>query len=288
MKLYTHRITAVPEPQPVNWRENSLSDALMYSFRSTRYTRANYPASLHYHDYYEIIVFVEGAVQYMRESALCQPQRGDVIIVPPQQLHMSAIQADETLYTRHVFYLYPDALSPFGCGALTDFLAPESPHLLTLPDAEREQLLSLLARLDAALTGDARAQALARGLVLEVFYLLGQAESGATRTGAALPEHVAAIRQYIDQHVTELRSVSDVAAHFFYSREYVSRLFRRYLHTTPASYMTQRRVAASQALIASGLSLADACYQAGFGSMSAFNRAFRAVTGMTPGSWQAK
>lgn len=292
MKLLAHYISAIAKTHPeiINWRENYLNDSLFYSCRATHYDRSTYPSSLHYHDYYELVILEEGDIHYICEGDTFKPQKGDLIVIPPRRLHMSVIDADETLYKRHVFYLYPDALSAIGCDALMDFLANgNATHcLLSLPSSEKAMLLSLLSRLDCALAPAAnkKDRALSLGLVIEVFYLLSHAQADVQSVSAHLPENVLRIQRYIDDHYAEISSVSQIAAHFYYSREYVSRLFKQHFNTTVADYITKRRIATSQTLIAKGLPLSDICYQVGFGSMTAFIRSFRSVTNMTPSQYR--
>lgn len=292
MKLLAHYISAIAKtyPEIINWRENYLNDSLFYSCRATHYDRNTYPSSLHYHDYYELVILEEGDIHYICEGSTFKPQKGDLIVIPPRRLHMSSIAADETLYKRHVFYLYPDALSALGCDALTEFLSAseDSRCLLSLPAAEKAALLSLLARLDRALSPDAdkKDRALSLGLVIEIFYLLSHAQADTESASAHLPENVLRIQRYIDDHYTEISSVSQIATQFYYSREYVSRLFKQHFNTTVADYITKRRIATSQTLIAQGEPLSDVCYQVGFGSMTAFIRSFRSVTNMTPSQYR--
>ena len=115
MQLLTTYIpeAAQAKPEIINWRSNYLNQSLYYSCRETRYDRKTYPSRMHYHDYYELVVFLGGDIHYICESSACQPEYGDVILIPPHRLHMSAINAASTVYRRHVFYLYPDALP--GC-----------------------------------------------------------------------------------------------------------------------------------------------------------------------------
>ena len=58
--------------------------------------------------------------------------------------------------------------------------------------------------------------------------------------------------------------------------------------SSPGDYLLKCRVAHSQSLISQGVSLSDACYQSGFGSMSTFIRAFRTLTGRTPSQYRAE
>ena len=95
------------------------------------------------------------------------------------------------------------------------------------------------------------------------------------------------MQQYLDENFTNIQSINEVAAHFFYSREYVSRLFKRHLNTTVANYIRKRRIEKSQQLIAEGAPLLSICYQVGYDHPATFIRAFRAETGMTPSAYRA-
>ena len=101
-----------------------------------------------------------------------------------------------------------------------------------------------------------------------------------------MPENVLKIQNYIDHNFSVISSVSQVAEHFFYSREYTSRLFRKHFDTTISDYIMKRRVAESQALILRDMPMIDIAYQVGFGSLSTFIRAFRSVTNMTPSEYR--
>ena len=99
---------------------------------------------------------------------------------------------------------------------------------------------------------------------------------------ANLPTTLIEIQNYLNEHYLEITSVSDLAAHFFYTREYVSRLFRKYLNTTVAEYIIRLRVQYGCQLLKTDASMADICFEAGFQSIASFNRAFKRIIGVTP------
>ncbi len=287
VKLNTHYTTEAQRASAAGWRENDLGPSLYYAYRDTTYDRAGYPSTVHYHDYFELVVFVEGDIRYICEDESYRPLAGDIILIPPGKLHMSMLEGEATRYRRHVFYLYPDAFAAMGGGGLTTFLASPGGVQLALPPSEREGLLDLLTRLDRALAAEgAREHALGLALAMEAFYRFGEARPCARAGEDYLPESVAAIRRHIDAHFCELDSVAEVAEQLYYTREHVARLFRQYFNTTVSDYIRTRRVAYARTLIDEGVPLSEACFRAGFGNMSTFIRAFRAVTGMTPSAFQ--
>ena len=292
MKLVSHykENISTNDPQIINWRKNNLGESLYYSYRATHYSRATFPSRLHCHDYFELVIFEAGDVHYICESATYQPQTGDVLLIPPGMFHMSAIRCDKTSYKRHVFYLYPDALDAFGCSALTGFLRLQRSRLTIFSPEEqvKTELFTLLLKLDKALEleQDPSYRALAIGLVIQVFFLLNKGDFAPRQRCTPLPKTLAAIKKYIDDNFREISSANEVASHFFYSREYVSRLFRKHFNTTVCEYIKARRISYCQGLIEQGCSISEACYQSGFENMSTFIRSFRSIAGTNPSEYR--
>lgn len=292
MKLasrYKENITA-KDPQIINWRENDLSESLYYSYRTTHYNSKTFPSLLHCHDYFELVIFEEGDIHYICESDTYRPKKGDILLIPPGVFHMSVIRCDRTLYKRHVFYLYPNALDIFGCSVLTDFLKSQNNNLavLSLKAQESEEMLSLLYKLDKTLAckQNPAYTALSTGILIQIFFLLDQGDWGPGDNRTPLPENISAIKKYIDNNFRELHSIDEIATHFFYSREYISRLFRKHFNTNVSEYIKARRITYSQSLIEQGYSINEACYRSGFENMSTFIRSFHGITGTTPSEYR--
>ncbi len=289
MKLLSHYRAAAQNIAINNWREHDINSFMIYSHRSTQYDHATYPSRLHFHDYYELLIFIEGEVRYICEGNSYLPKYGDVIIIPPGKLHMSMINADSTRYTRYVFYLYGEAFDSLNGRALFNFMLRDrgDQFVISLKPIHTEKLLSLLAQLDSALSRNTQEDhALALAYTLQIFYLLNKPADLTVHNEPYFPQSVIDIQHYLDEHFTEISTIAEVAAHFFYSREYTSRLFKRYLNTTVADYILNRRVSYCQKLMTSDLSLIDICFSAGFGSVSAFIRAFQRITGLSPSKYR--
>lgn len=274
----------------VNWENHMIGDSLLYSYRDTVYDLQSYPSSLHYHDYYELVMIEEGDIKYICNGAVYQPKYGDIILVPPGSFHKSVIDCESTRYKRHVFYFYPTAFDWIGHSELTAFLNDKKEAgVLTFDDIEvGTDLLGLLERLKKAFAPSHSLidEALGLSYIINIFYLLNQNISLPRNEVLALPKKLLEIQEYIDRNFAEITSVSQLAEHFFYSREYISRLFKRYFDTTISDYIMKRRIERSQALILQGIPMIDIAYRVGFASLSTFIRSFRAVTDMTPSEYK--
>jgi len=290
MKLLSHYIQNQGDRRHdiVNWENYLVNDSLCCSSRNTFYDTNTFPSRLHSHDYYEVVIFAEGEVNYVCEASVYLPKRGDVIIIPPGKFHMSKLRGESTNYKRHVFYLYPNAFDEVG-SCLAEILKNSVEGVLfSFPSMEKsEELLVLAEKLGKAMKkGGELNYALGFGYIIEIFALLNRNDIRPGGDTESLPENILALQQYLDTNYTEIDSVSDVAEHFFYSREYVSRLFKKYYDTTILDYIHKLRIAKAKTLIADGMQIIDVCYAVGFSSLSTFIRAFRAATGMTPSEYR--
>ncbi len=271
-----------------NWDNANISPSLIYSHRSTAYDRATYPSMMHFHDYYELLLYDGGEVRYVFDGSSHRLGPGDLVLIPPGKLHVSMIEADSTVYNRYVFYFFPDAFDAIHGSALLDFARKrDTAVFFHMPEEQHRQLLQKLHQLDKLSASTTEAdKALSFATAIEVFYLLNNVSERDFTPDDSCSPRLREIQQYIDEHFQDITSVSQVAEHFFYSREYISRLFRRELHTTVADYLLTRRISYCRQLLAENASLLDICFQAGFGSVSAFNRAFRRVMGQTPAQYR--
>ena len=292
MKLLSHYIDQRMKINPdlVNWTNHVIGDGLLYSYRDTVYDRRTYPSDLHYHDYYELVIFEEGDIHYICEGCVYHPKYGDIIFIPPCKFHMSMINCESTHYKRHVFYLYPSAFDAIGHSTLTSFLNRiKDGDILAFTSLEsREKLMNLLVCLKKIFS-EAHSpleDALGLSYIIHIFYFLNQKDCQSKNDTLFVPEGILKLQKYIDSNFSKISSVSQIAEHFFYSREYVSRLFKKYFGTTISDYIMKRRIAESQLLIKQGLPLIEVAYQVGFGSIPTFIRAFRAVANMTPSAYR--
>ena len=121
---------------------------------------------------------------------------------------------------------------------------------------------------------------------LHWFYLLNQSNFIPKDSCTPLPENLSEIRSYIDAHFQQISSVKEVAAHFFYSREYVSRVFKQHYNINLSEYLVNQKINHAKRLLEQGNSVSFSCNEAGFKSTSAFINAFRMRTNMTPAEYK--
>jgi AraC family transcriptional regulator len=106
--------------------------------------------------------------------------------------------------------------------------------------------------------------------------------------GGLGPSRERRIREHIEKSLESDLSIHALAEVVGMSPHYFADLFRQSTGFTPHLYVSHRRVARAQELLAnSALALADVAYQCGFTSQSQFTTLFRRFTGVTPGKFRA-
>ena len=105
------------------------------------------------------------------------------------------------------------------------------------------------------------------------------------RAGRVPTEFVQCL-QYVEHHLAERFTATDLGRACGFSRRSVFRMFQKYMGVPLNDYVTWLRVQAAQRILeASDATAADAAAQVGL-SESQFYRVFREAMGVAPGDWQ--
>jgi len=91
------------------------------------------------------------------------------------------------------------------------------------------------------------------------------------------------LMEYIDNHYTEDLTLEDMADIIGFSKYHFSRLFKQYTSFTFCDYLKHRRIQAAEVLLEQPeYSITEVALQAGFPSISTFNRIFKEYKNCTP------
>jgi AraC family transcriptional regulator len=88
---------------------------------------------------------------------------------------------------------------------------------------------------------------------------------------------------YINEHLSENVTMTEIAATLGLSPAYFCRLFKRSIGITPHQYLIQQRLARSKQLLSQkDIRIVDIANQCGFANPSHFARCFRKSMGISP------
>ena len=93
---------------------------------------------------------------------------------------------------------------------------------------------------------------------------------------------------YMESHMAEKISVSQIAGELHVSESTLSQTFRKKMGVSFYRCLTQRRLVAAKALIESGIPMENVGHLVGFADYSAFYRAFRQEYGISPRQYRSR
>jgi len=129
------------------------------------------------------------------------------------------------------------------------------------------------------------------GLYLLLILHYVEQECLAESSAVARPrnETVEQVCAYLAANYRQKFSLTEVAARFYLSPYYLSRLFRRVTGQSIVDYLNNRRIESAQKLLeTTELSISAIAEQTGFASAAHFRRVFREVTDISPLQYRKK
>lgn len=95
------------------------------------------------------------------------------------------------------------------------------------------------------------------------------------------------IKEFIDAHYSETIRLGDFAEQYFFSGEYLSKLFKSRYGSNIYEYLLEVRMERAKELLSTTDSkVGDVAMRVGYPDTNYFSKAFRNYTGMTPKEWR--
>lgn len=256
------------------WVDTAVNHELIFSHRNTWYNQDTFTEKFHMHEFYELIFYIKGDVEYLNENTLINAAPYMVTWFKPGQMHTGRL-LKPSQYERYVIYFSPDFFNiEDRITPLTDFITNSIGTHMILSEGRFHELIKILKKMDQIANSEKPyAELLLKALLVELFYIL-DSQGKKVQEGEALTEAMADIKRYIDANYASITSISDIAHHFFYSREHLSRKFMQSFNISIAHYLAKRRITESLPLL-EHMSVAEVAYTVGFHSQSAFISAFK-------------
>lgn len=265
----------------------------------------DYP--LHWHTATEIVMPLEGAYDAVLLKKKFRLREHDILIIPSHELHSLSVPPSAENGRRFILMFEPTLLYSLSglSGAISvlynlNLITPEE-----MPALYKTARSLLLAIRDEYWQGDALKNAAIYAKIIELYIALARYYS----SGKNLPEipsetahgksatkpnkrqdYVArlnAVFEYIENHLSEDLSLEMVADIAHFSKFHFARIFKEFTNLPFNHYLQQKRVKKAEALLLNpSYSIADVALDAGFKSISTFNRVFKEVKHYTPSEYK--
>lgn len=269
------------------WYDNIIDNSLIYSHRTNYYTKKTFTEGLHVHDYFELIIYASGNVEYITDNTLATPSPFSVIWFNPGQMHTATLLSPST-YERFVFYFTKDFFKFNNITApMTDFMTRNNASMF-IPDAELTQKIqNILKNIDAHINSDNPCGGLmAKTSITELFGIFNTEDikmQKSTESGDIMMQ----IKNYIDDEYAVISGCDDISQKFHYSREHISRCFKERFNISISEYISKRRIHQSLPLIGTKTG-SEVAYSVGFKSQSSYISAFVKNIGCLPSEYKKR
>ena len=247
----------------------------------------------HWHNAVEIIMPIENGMTVQTGGESYHLQEREIIMIPPGELHTLPAQPGR----RIIFQCDQSVLG--GNPALEAVMPVFRTTLVITPDTDRN--LYLRAKkcvLDIYEEYYEESDLANVKIYLNVINLLvsvREYQLEQARQSLACPqdkmlqynEKFKQVLNYIDQNYMYEISLDTLAELAGYSKFHFSRLFKQYNSMSYLQYINQRRIRAAETLLLNPtIPITEVAMQAGFSSLSTFNRIFKEIKHCTPSSYQ--
>ena len=261
---------------------------------------------MHWHEYLEIAVCLEGGGRFLfgRRSYPAEP--GDVFLIDDAEPHVAASDPSDRM--RLLLTLFrPELIAAPGCRSFdADYLSPfragGRPFANRLPGGGaaasevRPILLELKAIWDRGEPADRHLLDANLRRVLAVLVRHARAhesapDGAATPDGAAAPgerqEHVRPVLSYVEQHFRESLTLERVSEHVHVSASRVRHLFKDATSVGFKEYVTNLRLAeAKRLLLTSDICVQEVAYTVGYTNLNQFYKVFQRYSSMSPADYR--
>lgn len=228
---------------------------------------------IHWHNFYEIEIIMDGSGSHILNGEEYPIKRGSAHLLTPTDFH--TLKADEPMKLWHLSF-DEEMLSEKRIYELSSDSVKKS-FLLD------EKTLTQLSNLFEILRDECNIKdGCSRELCEIILTILLRSNEKSPRQGRAQVTGIRRAMLYMNMHFRENPSLSDVAKQAGFHPNYFSELFKEVTGENYTSHLTSLKLGYAKSLLSVGVSVSDACYNSGFGSLSGFLTAFKKGVGMTP------
>ena len=233
--------------------------------------------ALHTHSWYELIYFVRGDATYVIEDRKYKLNSGDIVFARPLESHFIQIDSSAT-YERFNIGFDESTL-----GVAFSFLLDQKLDVINLPkDSGTEEIFHRIDYYRQNLSYEEMGL-LFPSVLRELLYNIMIASRGETvRAAMILNPILSDAVAYINESLSTIKSVSEVAEHLFITESYLIRLFKRELHQTPKRYINSKRLLLAQTMLRRGERPTDVYAKCGFSDYTVFYRSYKQFFGKAP------
>ena len=232
----------------------------------------------HSHSCYELYYITEGERYLLVGDRFYHLIPGDIFLISPGIEHRT-LDVNNDTYTRFTASIDPSVL-PINIEKRIE----NGLHIVRPDPQKRAEIDSEAMILLHSINSDEQGIE-ALSAVIRMIYLLLSERCDGDIMAVANPtlDRMSGILEYLDNHYTESVNINALSEKFYISEFYLCRLFKEYAGKTILSYLTELRIKhACKLLRTTNEPIKRVARLSGYGSVSAFGKAFSSLMGESP------
>ena len=230
----------------------------------------------HSHPRHEIMYIAEGGVEYIVENKRHELKAGDVLLVKPGLLHFARkITVSPSL--RYCIGFYTESIAS---GDLAREIFDKGEHFTV---GENSVFADLVKTLRHKLENNReKAHDFVGNMMDSMIMMLSEEAPETSEIPKNADSGLQMIIDYISAHLTEIKTMDDIANALFFSKSYLGHLFKKETNIGVMEYVRNKKVMRAHSLILSGEKPTDIYLECGFSNYPSFFRAYRDFFGFSP------
>ena len=250
----------------------------------------------HWHTSIEVVLPVENYYDIILENKTYRVNPGEIFIIPPRALHELKTPSSGV---RFIFLFNINIMAQLKGFAAIQTMLSQPQHITkeTHPLVYNEVYQILLDMCKEYISCNPYSELSIFSLLAKMLISLYENHIQSTDLFQSVKinkhqEYVTKfgnLLEYIDNHYTEDLTLEDMADIIGFSKYHFSRLFKQYTNFTFCDYLKNRRIQAAEMLLEQPeYSITEVALQAGFPSISTFNRIFKEYKNCTPTEFRTR
>jgi AraC-like DNA-binding protein len=248
------------------------------------------PVKEHTHRHYEFYFFLEGDVTITIDNIEYEMRPNSFLLVPPSSPHFPSMIKPDKSYRRFVLWIsepYFNSLIQISedYAYLVRYVNSTSRHMFTQDSISFNHIQSMLFNL----IEESREKRFGRETQLNLqlqsllLYLNRQIYDSANKQVSSVENDLYhGICDYIEDHLSDVLSLENIAKEFYVSKFYISHIFTEKTSMSLHQYITKKRLDICKNSILNGQKIGNLSEEYGFRNYSSFFRAFKKEYGLSP------